>query len=73
VDGKTREDIVDRAIKERKERRANVFIAAPFTHGNAQDDHTRYPKNKAERAVILAALQLNFVFSSLKVSDCESI
>jgi cGMP-dependent protein kinase len=70
VCGKTREDIVDRAIKER---RANVFSAAPVTYGNAQEDYTLYPKNKADRAVILAALQLNFVFSSLKVSDCESI
>jgi CRP-like cAMP-binding protein len=68
TDGKAREDIVEIAIKER---RANVFIAAPdmFEH----QEHTLFKKSAKDRAVILAALAENFVFSSLKGSDCEGI
>jgi CRP-like cAMP-binding protein len=70
VDGKTREDIVDLAIKER---RANVYTPAPDLSTDFTEDHVIYPKSDRDRATILAALHDNYVFSSLKASDCAGI
>lgn len=70
IDGRMREDIVEMALHERRQR---VYQAAPTIQGCDSETDALYIKTASEKELIIDALSSNIVFSNMMEKDVDTM